>query len=85
MSIPATLDRDLQHVAVRIGRPLKPVLLASDWDHDLVEVPFVGRGRAVATDTRGDLRSEPLAPNTDAFVEDDHTSLGQQIHDIVQA
>ncbi len=85
MGIPTTLDQDLQHVAVRVDRPPKPVLLASDCDHDLVEVAFVGRARTVAKDTRGDLRSEPLATNADAFVGDDHISLGQQILDIAQA
>ena len=30
MGIPTTLDQDLQHVAIRIDRPPKPVLLASE-------------------------------------------------------
>ena len=30
MGIPATFDQDLQHVAVRVDRTPKPVLLASD-------------------------------------------------------
>lgn len=85
MGIPATLDQDLQHVTVRVDRAPKPVLLASDRDHDLVEVPFVGRGRTVAADAGDDLRSKPLAPNADAFVRDDHASLGKQILYIAQA
>ena len=30
MGVPATFDQDLQHVAVRVDRPPKPVLLTSD-------------------------------------------------------
>ncbi len=48
-------------------------------------MPFDGWGQTVATDAGGDLRSEALAPNTDAFVGDDLASLGKQMLDIAQA
>jgi hypothetical protein len=74
-----------QRMSVCVEGSPKPVFLAPDWNYDLVEVPFVGRNPASATDPGRYLRSEPLAPNKDAFIRDDHTPFGQQILDIAQA
>ena len=79
------LHEDIQHVVIRVDCPPEPVLLASDGDHDLVELPFVGRSGSVSTNAGGDLRSEPLAAYPDALIRDDNAPLGQQILDILRA
>jgi hypothetical protein len=56
-----------------------------DVDNDLVELSFVGRCRSVAPDFCGDLSPEPLAPDPDAFLRNDHAALRQQILNIAQA
>jgi hypothetical protein len=48
-------------------------------------VPFIGRNRAVVTGLGPYLRSEPMAPRSDAFLRSYHAPLGQQILDIAQA
>lgn len=84
LSIPATLHQDFQHITLHIDGSPEPVFLAPDRGHDFVEVPFVGRCWTVASDFGGNLRSEPFAPNPDAFIGDDHFPLSQQILDITQ-
>lgn len=48
-------------------------------------MPFVARNWAVVTDLGRYLRSEPLAPLSDAFIRNDYVPLGQQVLDIAQA
>jgi len=79
------LTKPFQHISVCVDGAPKPVFSAPDGNHDLVEMPFVGRDWAIATDPGGDLRSEPLAPHPDAFIRDDHAPFGQQVLDIAQA
>ena len=85
MGSPAALHQDFQYVSVSVDRSPKPMFSPSNRNHDLIEVPFVGRNRAIATDLGRYLRSEPLAPHPDAFIRDDYAPFGQHILDIAQA
>ena len=52
---PTRRHRDVQHIAIGVDRPPEPVLLALDRDYDFVEMSFVRRTRALATDPGGEL------------------------------
>ena len=58
---------------------------ATDPNDDLIQMPFVRHMRAGATDLCGNLRAEALAPDTNGFMADDDTALGQKILNIAQA
>jgi hypothetical protein len=84
MGISAALHQDFQYVSVGVDRSPKPMFSPSNWNHDLINVPFVGRNWAIATDLGRYLRSESLTPYPEAFIRDDYTPFGQQILDIAQ-
>lgn len=50
--VPTRLNQDIQHIAIGADRPPEPVLLALDRDDDFVEMPFVRRAGALATDRK---------------------------------
>jgi len=79
------LHQDLQHVSIGVDCSPKPVFSPSNLNHGLVEVPFVDRNCAVVTDFGRNLRSELLAPHSDAFIQNDYAPFSQQILDIAQA
>ena len=54
------LHADIEHVAIRIDGPPKPVLHATNWDHKLIEMPFVGGITPVPFDAAGEMPTEPV-------------------------
>lgn len=60
------------------------MLRAVDLEHDLVEMPLVGRAGSIASDLRRDLRPEPRDPRPDRLLGDGDTPLGQKVFDVAQ-
>src|SRR3954447_17741984 len=60
--VASALDQDIENEALLIDRAPEPVLLASDGDDDLVEVPFVAAARGASTDAVGEFPAEFQAP-----------------------
>ncbi len=54
------LNETIKHVTVRVYRPPEPVFSAVDRDDDLIQMPFVDRGRSVAPDTIEKWRPKPF-------------------------
>ena len=70
------LNENVEHVAVRLDRPPETVFSAVDWDDDLIQVPFVDRGRSVAPDAIGKVAAKAVHPSSDGFPADHHTPIG---------
>lgn len=79
------LNENIKHVAVRVDRPPELVFSAVDWDDDLIQVPFVDRGRSVAPDAIGKVAPKAFHPFPDRFPADHHTPFGKKILDIRRA
>jgi hypothetical protein len=85
IGVPSASYQNFEHIAVFVDDPPEPVRFAAHRNHDLVEMPFVGRRRAVAPDLRGETGTEPLAPDPGAFMRDDRPTFREKIFDIAQA
>jgi len=79
------LNENIKHVAVRVDRPPEPVFSAVDRDDDLIQVPFVGRGRSVTHDTIGKVAAKAVHPFPDRFPADHNTPIGEKVLDIRRA
>ncbi|GGC09262.1 hypothetical protein GCM10011363_27360 [Marivita lacus] len=64
------LNETIKHVTVRVYRPPEPVFSAVDRDDDLIQMPFVDRGRSVAPDTIGKMAAKTVHPFPDWFPSD---------------
>jgi len=66
-------------------QPPELVFSAVDRDDDLIQVPFVDRGRSVAPDTIGKVGAKAVHPFPDRFPADHHTPTGEKVLDIRRA
>lgn len=60
--VPKRLKHDVQYFAIGVDRPPEPMLLTFDRDDELVEMPFVYRVRAFATDPTYKLPDKARGP-----------------------
>src|SRR6266487_9146 len=82
MLVTSALYQDIQHVAVLIHRPPQVVLLATNREYDLVQMPFVPTARTAVAQFIGVGLSKLQAPLMDGFIREDDTALGHQLFDI---
>jgi hypothetical protein len=80
--IPPLLDQNVQHEPILIDCPPQPVLLSSDLQLHLVNVPLVGWPKPPAAQVLGICRPELAAPEADRLVADLDASLGEQLFDV---
>jgi hypothetical protein len=66
--VPAALHQNVEHIALLIDSPPQVVPFALDREKDLIQVPFVARSRALATELIGVRLPKLLAPLTDGFI-----------------
>src|SRR5690606_38978372 len=85
LGIPAGLHEDIERVAIGVNRPPEPVLPATNWNDDLVQMPLVRRRGPVTPDTIGEMRAKPVDPQPDGFAADDHAALCQKVLDVGRA
>jgi hypothetical protein len=79
------LDQDVQHDAVLVDRPLRPVAFAADLQQHLVEMPFVARSCSTTAQPGRERRAELGAPLADRLVAHDDATLGEEILDVAKA
>jgi hypothetical protein len=80
-----TLHEDIEDVAVLIHGSPEVMRFAINGQKHLIQVPFVTRSRAPATQLIGVLLAELAAPLPDRFVRDKHATDKQQFFDITVA
>ena len=80
--VPATLDQNVQHVAVLIHGTPQVMPCPMDSEKHLVQVPLVARPRTPAPELIGIGLSKFPAPLPDRFVGDDDATGEQQLFDI---
>ena len=77
LGVAARLDDFIEHIAILIDGPPKPVLFAGNRDRDLVKVPNISAARPFALNASGVLRPELCRPAPDSLVRHDDAALQQ--------
>ncbi len=72
--VPATLDQDVQHIAILVHGSPQIMLFAIDLDEHLIEVPFVTGSRTLAAQFVSVDLTELETPFTNRFVAECHTT-----------
>src|SRR5437868_13963978 len=72
------LDQDVEHDAGLVDGSPKPMLYPGNFEHDLVQMPFVANPRKAATDLVGKRLAKLARPLSDGFVADDDAAGRQQ-------
>jgi hypothetical protein len=83
--VAAGLENFIEHVTILIDSPPEPVLLASDRDHDLIQVPNVAAAWRLAPETASVRRPELQRPAADGLVRDNDAALEQHLLNQPQA
>jgi hypothetical protein len=84
-SISPALDENVENEAILIDSAPKPVLPASDRDHNLIHVPLVAASRCPPANAIGILPAEFLRPMTNTFVANVNAAGGEHFLDHPQA
>lgn len=74
--VAARLDQGIEHTAIDVHGPPKPVATAFDPDHDLIKMPLIGGSRTVAQ-AQGSPRVDPNGEADDALGKSDAIDAGQ--------
>src|SRR3954452_19143359 len=69
--VPPALDQHVEHDAVLVDRAPQPVLLASNFDSNLIQMPFVSARRQPTPDPVGEVLAELELPLPYGLVADD--------------
>src|SRR3954453_2084052 len=77
--VASALDQDVEHDAGLVHGSPKPMLYPSNFEHDLIEMPFVADPGKSATDLVGEMLTELVRPLSDGFVGDDDAASRQQL------
>ena len=79
--ITSALDEDVEHDAVLIDRTPQPVLLAGDFDRDLVQMPFVSGAGQPPSDPVSERLAELERPLSHSLVADEDAASGEHLLD----
>jgi len=83
--VPPALHQDVEHDAVLVHRAPQPVLLAGNFDGNLVEVPLVSGIGQPPPDLVSEVLAELERPLPHALVADDDAARSQHLLDHAQA
>lgn len=83
--VASRLQKDVEHLVVRIDHAPECVLPAADRDDPLVKVPLVIRPSPIPSDQGGGLRPEASDQNPDRLSGPDHAALSRQPLNVAQA
>ena len=83
--ITPALDQYVEHHPGLVDRAPEPVLLAGDFDGDLLEVPFVSGAGQPPSDSVGERLAELQGPLPHALVAHDDAACSQHLLDHAQA
>ena len=79
------LDENIENEAVLVGGMPEPMLVPSDADDNLIDVPFVAPARRALTDAIGEFSAEFKAPLPDRLVRHRDAAGGQHLLHHAQA
>src|SRR3954462_9700218 len=83
--VPPALDQNVEHDAVLVHRAPQPVLLAGDFDGDLVQMPLVSGTGQTPPDPVSKVLAELERPLPHTLMADDDAARGQHLLDHAQA
>ena len=79
---PPCLDEDIKRISVRIRRPSEPEFPTVYRNENFVQMPFVGYGWPVSSNTICELAAKAVDPSSDGFPAEYHAALREQIFNI---
>ena len=82
--VASALDQDVEHDPGLVHGSPQPVLYPGDFEHNLIQMPFVTNSRQAATDLVGEMLAEFARPLPHGFVADDDAAGRQQLLDHAQ-
>ena len=83
--ISAGLHDLIKDVSILVNRPPEPVLLASDGDYDLIQMPDVAAAWRLALETASVIRPELQRPPANRLIGDNDAALQEHLLDQPQA
>src|SRR3954469_11596604 len=83
--VPPALHQDVEHDAVLVHRAPQPVLLAGNFDSNLVQMPLVSGAGPPPPNPIGECLAEFQRPLSYGLVADDDAARGQHLLDHAQA
>src|SRR4051794_14143081 len=83
--ITPALDQYVEYEAVLVDRAPQPVLLAGNFEGDLIQMPFVSGTGQTPPDLVGDVLAELERPLPHALMAHDDAARGQHLLDHAQA
>jgi len=84
-SVSSRLHENVEDVPFRVDGTPKPMLLPSNRDNDLIQMPFVIGARTIAPDAICEMWTKAIDLQPDRFPVYNHTALGQQVFDVGRA
>ncbi|OAN97466.1 hypothetical protein A8B74_11775 [Sulfitobacter geojensis] len=75
----------IENIAICFNCAPQPVLLATDRDYNLVQMPFVVWARAITPDATREMATKSIDPQPDGIPADYHASLCKQVFNICRA
>ncbi len=83
--VPAALDQDVQDVAILIHGSPQIMILTTDLDEHLIQMPLVTGSRTLAAQFVSVCLTKLEAPFTDRFIGNDNAAHGHNLFDIAKA
>ncbi len=83
--IPATLNQNVQHVAILVHGSPQVMILATDLDEYFIEVPLVARAGTSSTQLISVCLAELQAPFSDRLIGNDNATHSHNLFDIAKA
>jgi hypothetical protein len=71
--IAACLHEKFENVSILVDRAPQTLLLATDRDRDLIQVPLVVRPRTIPANAIREVSTKTIDPQPDRFPADNHT------------
>jgi len=77
--VASALDQDIENDTGLVHSSPQPMLHPGNFEHDLIEMPFVANPGKATTDLIGELLAEFARPLPHGFVADDDAAGGEQL------
>ncbi len=82
LGVTASLNQNVENIAVGVNCPPKPEFLSADRDDGLIHKPFVVWLWSVPTNAVGKMTAKAVDPKANGFPADNYTTLGKKVFHI---
>ncbi|ANP91656.1 hypothetical protein BA011_36825 (plasmid) [Rhizobium leguminosarum] len=85
LGVTASLNQDVENIAVGVNCPPEPEFLSADRDDSLIDVPLVVWIRSVPSNAVGKMAAKALDPETNSIPADENTAFSKEVFNIGRA